>query len=61
MAERKSATASKKLIADAEKRISDRVAELDQAAADGQLWEAIKDVPPIREQIKPTVNHSASA
>lgn len=51
----------KKLIADAEKRIEAREAELELADADGHLWEAIKDVPPIREQIKPTVNQSASA
>ena len=44
--------ATKKVVAEAEARIDKRLAEVEEAAADGRLYEAVKDTPSVAEQLR---------
>jgi hypothetical protein len=46
------------VIADAERRIARRAMELDLAYSDGRMDEAMKDVPSVREQLRPFFDSS---
>jgi len=47
-------------VAAAQRRIAARLEELERAAAEGRLLEAVKDVPSIEDQLRPFLDGSSS-
>jgi hypothetical protein len=43
---------------EAELRVQERLAEIEEAAADGRLEELVKDTPPVDEQLRPFLDGS---
>jgi len=41
-----------------ERRLTERLEEIERAAAAGRLWELVRDVPSIDEQLRPFLDDS---
>ncbi len=43
-----------------ERRLTERLEEIERAAAAGRLWELVSDVPSVDEQLQPFLDDSAN-